>query len=45
MALPKLFKNINDQVSAIDPNGDTMKGALRFNEGRGQLNAYNLQIL
>lgn len=41
MALPKIFKNINDQVSAVDPNGDTMKGAIRFNEGRGQLNAYS----
>ena len=40
MALPKIFKEIDDQVSAVNSSGDTMKGALRINEGLGQLNAY-----
>ena len=32
MALPELIKDINDQVSAIDPNGDTMAGKLTINK-------------
>lgn len=30
MALPEIIKDINDQVSAVDPNGDTMIGTLRI---------------
>lgn len=30
MAQPELIKDINDQVSAVDPNGDTMVGTLRI---------------
>ena len=40
MALPKIIENIDNRVSAINTGGDTMKGALRVNEGLGQLNAY-----
>ena len=40
MALPKIIENIDNRVSAINTSGDTMKGALRVNEGLGQLNAY-----
>lgn len=30
MAQPEIIKDINDQVSAVDPNGDTMAGTLRI---------------
>ena len=35
MALPEIIKDINDQVSAVDPNGDTMIGNLLISTGTG----------